>query len=378
MNTPLSTRVAALAPSLIRQMNGRRRPTSIDLSLGQPALAPDAELVETALARTAEGGWGYTPNAGITELREAIAKHHALPGRDAAENVIVTVGSEEAVYLALLSAVDPGDEILFPEPGYPAYRGIAGLIGATPTSYPLERSTQLVARADAIAERLTDRTRVVVLNSPSNPFGCFEDVDELKKIVEVCERAGVTILADEIYRDLVYGDRAFTSISTLTDRCVLVGGLSKSCALTGFRLGYLVADRDFVVQATLAHQLVVTCAPRISQHAAVEVFRTPSRLRAHVGYYQQARDALAEASKALPEDTPMFLGDGAFYGIIDIAARTDDPLALALELLDAEDVVVVPGTAFGPSGAWFWRLSYAAGAETAGEGVRRIARFLGR
>ncbi len=376
MSTPLSSRVAALAPSIIRVMNGRRRPTSIDLSLGQPALPPDDGLVEKALAATAAAGWGYTPNPGIVELREAIAKHYALPGRDRAENVIVTVGSEEAVYLALLSSVDPGDEILFPEPGYPAYRGIAGLIGATPVPYPITKETGLVARADAIEARITDRTKIVVLNSPSNPFGMFEDEDELRRIADVCEARGVTILADEIYRDLVYGDRAFRSVTELSERTILVSGLSKSCALTGFRLGYLVADADFIVKATLAHQLLVTCAPRISQHAAVEVFADPSSLVRHVPYYAAAREAVVEAAKALPSDVSLFVGDGAFYAIIDVSAKTDDAYALAVELLDQEDVVAVPGVAFGAGGEWFWRISYAAGAETASEGVRRIAKFL--
>lgn len=377
MSTPLSKRVAALAPSIIRVMNGRRRPTSIDLSLGQPALPPDPGLVKEALEATEKAGWGYTPNPGIVELREVIAKHHGLPGRDQPQNVIVTVGSEEAVYLALLSSVDPGDEILFPEPGYPAYRGIAGLIGATPVPYPIDRATGLVARADAIEARITERTRIVVLNSPSNPFGTFEDEAELARIAKVCEAHGVTILADEIYRDLVYGDRVFRSITEITDRAILVSGLSKSCALTGFRLGYLVADADFVVQATLAHQLVVTCTARISQHAAVRVFAEPEHLVRHVPYYADARAAVAEAAKALPEDVPLFLGEGAFYAIIDVSRRTDDAYALAVRLLEEEDVVVVPGVAFGPGGEWFWRLSYAAGAETASEGVRRIARFLG-
>lgn len=378
MKTPLSERVAALSPSIIRVMNGRRRPTSIDLSLGQPALPPDDGLVAHALAATAAAGWGYTPNPGIPELREAIAKHHALPGRSRGDNVIVTVGSEEAVYLALLSSVDPGDEILFPEPGYPAYRGIAGLIGGVPVPYPITKDTGLVARAEAIESRITDRTKVIVLNSPSNPFGMFEDADELARIVEVCEVHGVTILADEIYRDLVYGDRPFQSITSMSDRAILVSGLSKSCALTGFRLGYLIADSDFIVKATLAHQLLVTCAPRISQHAAVEVFADPANLVRHVPYYAAAREAVQEAAKALPWDVPLFLGDGAFYAIIDVTSKTRDAYALALELLDEEDVVAVPGIAFGPGGEWFWRISYAAGAETAAEGVRRIGRFLSK
>lgn len=373
MTNPLSNAVASLAPSIIRQMSGRRRPTSVDLSLGQPALPPDEAVIDRALAKTKQTGWGYTPNAGITELRAAIASHYGLEGRGEADNVIVTVGSEEAVYLALLSAVNPGDEVLFPEPGYPAYRGICRLLGATPVPYPLRREDGFAASADAIAPLVTSRSKVIVLNSPSNPFGCFESEAELRKIAALVESNDMVVLADEIYRDLVYDD-SFVSITTMTERSILVSGLSKSCALTGFRLGYLVADAAFVKQATLAHQLVVTCAPRLSQYAALEVFERPELLTAHVPYYAEARAAVVEAGANIP----LFVGKGAFYAIVDVSERAvGDPFGLAVELFEAEDVIVVPGTAFGADANWFWRLSYAAGAETATEGVRRIARFLG-
>lgn len=379
MSAELSARVAALAPSIIREMFGRRRPTSIDLSLGEPAMPAEADLLDRAIATFREGPQGYTENAGLPAVREAIAGYYRFPEKGKGENAIVTVGSEEAVFLAMISTLDPGDEVLIPEPGYPAYRNIALLIGATPVTYPITRETGLVARASAIAERVTTKTRLLVLNGPSNPFGTVDSKDELAKIAAIVEGHGLWVLSDEIYRDLVYGAWPPPSICELTTRSIFVSGLSKSASMTGLRLGYLLASSAQVKKMTLAHQLMVTCASRLAQLAALEVFEAPERrLRAHVPYYEASRAALREVQPSLPSDAPLFLGEGAFYAILDVSAyAAGDPMALALELLEKEDVVAVPGIAFGPSGTWFWRLSYAAGPEACREGLHRIARFLG-
>jgi aminotransferase len=373
----ISRRVQALEPSIIRDMFQRKRPTSLDLSLGEPSLPPEQEIMSRAWQVLQSGPQGYTLNAGLPELRTLIASHHALNGRDGPDNVIVTVGSEEAVFLAMLSLLDPSDEVLVPEPGYPAYRGIARLIGAVPVSYEIRRETGLVATARAIEAQITPRTKALVLNSPSNPFGTIDDPAELAQIAQLAERHGFTVISDEIYRDLYYGAGPPTSIAKLTDHALLVGGLSKSCALTGHRLGYLIGPDALMKKATLAHQLVVTCAPRLSQLAAIEVFRAPDLLRRHVPYYLSSRAAIEAARRQLPAEAALFIGEGAFYAILDVSHWANgDPLALALELLDREDVVAVPGTAFGPSGSWFFRLSYAAGSEAITEGLYRIGRFL--
>jgi aspartate/methionine/tyrosine aminotransferase len=292
--------------------------------------------------------------------------------------VIITVGSEEAVYLSMLSVMDPGDEILVPDPGYPAYRGIARLLGAVPVPFAIERATGLVHRRSALESALTPKTRAVILNGPSNPFGTVDSEAELAEIAHLARERGLVVLSDEIYRDLYYGTPP-PSIAPLLPSSILIAGLSKSCAMTGLRLGYLIADAELVKKATLAHQLLVTCAPRISQLAALEVFAQPTRLRAHIDHYEAARRALLASAHELPAGADLILGGGAFYAILDVSRYVDPraPMDLAIALLDQEDVVAVPGIAFSQEhGAWFWRLSYAAGAEAAGEGLRRIARFL--
>jgi aminotransferase len=358
-------------------MSGRRRPTSVDLSLGEPAIPPDPEIIDRAMTALRSGPQGYTENAGLAALREMIARHHAIPERDLCENVIVTVGSEEAVYLAMSAMLDPGEEVLIPEPGYPAYKNIALLLGAKPVTYPITQGTGLVARAEAIEPLLTERTRGLILNAPSNPFGTIDDAQELSKIARLAETRGFLVLSDEIYRDLLYRTEPPASIARMTGASIFVSGLSKSCSMTGFRLGYLIGSAKLVKHATFAHQMLVTCAPRIAQLAAMEIFKEPRRLSANLPYYEASRAALRSVAHELPTDAPLFLGDGAFYAILDVSKYArGDPLALALELLEKEDVVVVPGVAFGPSGHWFWRLSYAAGAEASREGLHRIGRFL--
>lgn len=373
----LAARVSSLSPSIIREMFARRRETSVDLSLGEPALGPEPELIAVAERALHAGPQGYTMNAGLTELRAAIGAHHGLPGRASADNVIVTVGSEEAVFLTMTTLLDPGDEVLIPEPGYPAYRGIAKVLGATVKTYPVTRETGLIARADAIEAALGPKTKLLILNSPSNPFGMVDDPEELARIARLADARGFWVLSDEIYADLWYGAAPPPTIAPLTDRAILVNGLSKSCAMTGFRLGYLVAPKEMVPKAILAHQLLVTCAPRISQNMALEVFRRPEILRRHVPYYLEARAAIAQVRGELPEGATLTVGEGAFYAILDVSRWAQgDPLALAIDLLDKEDVVAVPGVAFGPSGDWFFRLSYAAGAEAISTGLRRIAKYL--
>jgi aspartate/methionine/tyrosine aminotransferase len=375
----LSKRASSISPSIIRVMSRMRKESSVDLSLGQPKLNPDPEILERAHARfRSTPSQGYTDTGGMMELRERIALHHGFDGRSAGTNVIVTVGSEEAVFLALMASVDAGSEVLMPYPGYPAYPGIARLIGAEAVGYPITRETGLVARAAEIERRITPRTRAIVLNSPSNPFGTIDEEADLRAIAALADRHGLVLISDEIYRDIAYGERP-VSIATMSDRVLFVCGLSKSCAMTGMRIGYLIGPESFVTPASLSHQLMVTCAATWSQLAAIEIFREPDHLRRHLPYYEEARRAVIGASAALPATAKLHVGEGAFYAIVDVEAyAAGDPMKLALELVAEEDVIVVPGNAFGPGGDWFWRLSYASGAEAAAEGVRRIGRFLGR
>ena len=232
----LSQRVSSLAPSIIREMSYRRKPSSVDLSIGEPKLTPADDVLDAAWKTLRSGPQGYTHNAGLAELRELIAQHYAFDGRASLENVIVTVGSEEAVCLAMMSTLNPGDEVLFPSPGYPAYSGLAKLFGATPVPYRISRQTGLVPRAEEIAACLTDKTRVLILNGPSNPFGMVDSKEELEKIAQLVDERELVVISDEIYREIYFDEEPPPSIMTLTERSIFVSGLSKCCAMTGLRL----------------------------------------------------------------------------------------------------------------------------------------------
>ena len=368
----LSSAAANLAPSIIRQMSAKKGPDTIDLTLGQPAWGPEKQLLEKALAVYNDGPQGYTPNAGLPELRELIALHHScLP-----EQVIVTVGSEQAVYLALSSMLERGDQVLIPEPGYPAYPGICRLLGAEPVSYKLSRENQFVPDLQEISALLTDKSKAILVTSPCNPFGSILSQAKCEELKAFARRNDLVVISDEIYRDIYYGTEAFsTPFDSSCDKSILVSGLSKSCAMTGFRLGYLIGPSEFISQATFVHQLMVTCAPRLSQLMAIEVFKEPSYLTRHLSMYTEARKSLLSMSG----QAKLYLGEGAFYAIVDVEEQAmGDSMSLALRLLQEENVAVVPGVAFGSGGDWFWRLSYALGVSTATEGMKRIIQFLAR
>ncbi|MCB9647247.1 MAG: pyridoxal phosphate-dependent aminotransferase [Deltaproteobacteria bacterium] len=376
MTAFVSDRAAALSPSIIRDMGKHRGPKTLDLTLGQPSLPPEREVVAAAEARLEAEGHGYTENAGLLAVRAAVAAYHGLPGRSAAENAVLTVGSEQGLYLAFSTVLNPGDEVLIPDPGFPAYRGIVAMVGGVPVPYPVTAETGLVPRAEVLAPLITPRTKAVLLNDPSNPFGAIIPPDELDRLAELVDARGLIAISDEIYRELRYDGQRHESICTRTERSLLVGGLSKSCALTGHRLGYVLGGAEVMRRATLVNQLMVTCAPRLAQYMALEIFQRPERMQAHLPFYAAARARLEAVAAELPPQASLHLGGGAFYAVLDISAF-GPAMALALELVAEADVLVVPGVAFGESGGWFWRMSYAAGAEIAGEGLARVAAFLG-
>ncbi len=360
--------LASLKPSLIRQIHALKRPGSLDVSLGEPTLQVDPELWRRGLERHAREPQGYTPNLGLLELRERIAAHHALPGRDTAASVIVTVGSEEALFLAFYTLLDPGDEVVIMDPAYPAYAGLATMCGATAVRVPLAPPHYSLVAADVIA-RITPRTRLIVLGSPSNPLGRVDTERELAKLADV----EPMVLSDEIYGEIYFAPERPPSIARLTQESIVVSGLSKSCAMTGHRLGYLIASPEVVSAMWPVHQLTVTAAGTLAQQLAIEAFAEPRFLGAHRDVYrerwQRAREALD--MYAIPYIEP----EGAFYVMCPVVPAGDDAFDFCKRFLAAQDVVSVPGTAFGEGGARFVRLSFAGEPPTFAEACKRLAAF---
>jgi len=278
------------------------------------------------------------------------------------------------VFVAVMSLAGPGDEVLVPDPGYPAYPVLARLAGAVAVPYPLRPERAFRLDADDVAARLTARTRLVILCSPSNPTGAIDEDFELSRLAATLARAGVPFLSDEIYASFAY-DGAAASISRhAPDGGLIVSGLSKDVAMTGWRLGWVVGPEEIVARLVACHQYVVTCASSISQAAALSALGPEGDVeRARILEIFRARRAvMLEALRAIGRDVSP--PDGAFYFFVDVRDRGGS-MAIAERLL-AQRVITIPGEAFGPGGAGFLRLSYAAREEDIRTGVEALGRVL--
>jgi len=365
-----------IAPSIIRAINARKRPGDIDLGLGEPTLRPDPRPFDAATAWVREHGLPYTANAGLSELRARIATYVGMPSRSAAENAVVTIGSEGALYLALKAVVDPArDEVLIVEPCYLAYPKLCALEGIRHRMVAMDPADGFRPSAARVLDALRRETRMIVLNSPNNPTGRVWPEAELRALAAgLADRPGepVRVLSDEVYRELHFGDAPPVSIGALWPHALVAGSLSKSNALTGLRLGWLVGDAKAVAAATKVHQLVNTAASTFSQVVAMEVFADPANLSAHRPHYA-ARRALVEAAMRAHglSFAPI---EGAFYCMVRLPdALAGDSLAAAEALLERHRVLVTPGVAFGASGEGWLRLSWVAEPDALRAGIARIA-----
>lgn len=374
----MNPRIAEIAPSLIRSINARKRPGDIDLGLGEPTLRPDLDAFEAALEWTRRYGSPYSPNAGFPELRAAIADYVAADdwaaGRPFADNVCVTVGSEEALYLAIKTTIDPArDEVLIVEPCYLAYAKICVLEGIPHRMVPLGPDDGFRPRADRVLDALGPNTRLVVLNTPSNPTGRVWPDDELHALAAglADRRPDVYLLSDEVYRELYYTPNPPPSAARHHPKTIVAGSLSKSNAVTGLRLGWLLGPAELITEATKVHQFVNTAASTFAQRVALELFTDPARLRAHRPLYAASRERLLAAAgrhglEVLPPE-------GAFYAFLRLPTGAPDSLAAAERVLDECRVVTVPGRAFGDSGEGWLRLSWVAAANDVEESLSRIS-----
>jgi aspartate/methionine/tyrosine aminotransferase len=371
----MNPRVLDIGASLIREIASRKRATSIDLGLGEPSLRPRAEHLEHALRHVTEHGLKYTPNAGDAGLRDAIARYYRYPAMDHGRNVCVTVGSQEAMYVTLKSLLDPSrDELLVVEPAFPSYAKMAKLEGTAVRSVAMSRDDDFAFDPERIAAAIGEKTRAIVLCSPCNPTARVIDAAGAEGLVRALERRGgepVWIVHDEIYREQTFvpSPGYFAQIYPHT---IVTNSLSKSNALTGLRLGWILGPADFVTQATKVHAWVTSCADTFAQHVALHVFHTPDALQEHATWYREQR---IELLAALRESGLRFIKpEGSFYVCVELPAGMSSHRA-AEELIERHDVVAIPGIAFGTSMEGWLRLSWVASAEQVRAGIGRIADY---
>jgi aspartate aminotransferase len=360
--TRYARRVTGIAPSGIRKWFAGAGPGSINLTLGQPDFDTPEHIKAAACRALAEGRTGYTPNTGIPELLDAIvAKTRRENGLEyAPDEVMVTAGASEALLLLMQTLVDDGDRVLVPDPGFVSYATLASLAGGRPVGLPLDDRLRVDVEA---AKAAMDGAKVLVLNSPANPTGAVEPEASVRALVEYAADAGVTVLSDEVYEHFVYGVNAVPA-ARFGENVVTVNAVSKTYAMTGWRLGWFAGTEELVEQANKIHQSGQACASSIAQYAAVAALEGPQdcveEMRAEYG---ARRDLLCGGLEALGLEFPR--PEGAFYAFPPM----DDDL---VRRIIAAGVIIVPGESFGPRGAGYARILYAASRETLAAALERI------
>src|ERR1051325_4541292 len=361
-----------LEKSVIRQISDRARPGSISLGLVEPDL-PTPEVIRRAAVRIIENEQsGYTLQAGLPALRELVAKDYPELGLSS-EEVIITAGSQEGLYLALMTLVEPADEVAMPDPGFVANPTIVQMAGGRPVYYRLPADKDFGFDLEQFERSLSAKTKVVICTSPSNPTGRAFSADELNEMARVLKEKSprAFVISDEIYRDLYYTPQRPASISEFYPRTLVISGLSKSMSMTGWRLGWICGDRDVIKAALVLHGYVTTCASSISQKAAL------------ASWSDEGAAARAGARKIFASRREHFLGlftkeleiraippDGAFYTMLDVR-RYGSSMQIAEQFL-ADGVVTIPGSAFGSESEGFLRVSFCADLPVLAEGVARM------
>lgn len=384
MRNPLADKVTGIKPSGIRKFFDivSERKDAISLGVGEPDFDTPWHIRDEGIYSLEKGKTFYTSNAGLKELREEICRYlQRKQGLvyDPLKEVVVTVGGSEAIDIGLRAMVNPGDEVLIPQPSYVSYEPCAVLAGAVPVIINLKAENEFRLTARELEEAVTDRTKILILPFPNNPTGAIMERRDLEAIAEVAVKRDLFVLSDEIYAELSYKEKhvSIAQMPGMKERTILINGFSKAYAMTGWRLGYACGPANILEQMTKIHQFAIMCAPTTSQYAAVEALRNGDEDVVEMcRAYNQRRRFLLNAFREM--NLPCFEPFGAFYVfpcIKEFGMSSDD---FATRFLDEENVAVVPGTAFGECGEGFLRISYAYSVEKLKIAMGRLERFVGK
>ena len=363
-------RLQGIEKSVIRQLFDRARPGSINLGLGEPDL-PTPDVIRRAAVKVINDEQnGYTSHAGLPALRERVAADYSKI-RATPDKVIITAGSQEALYLALMTLVDEGDEVLLPDPGFVAYPTIVRMAGGVPKFYRLPAAREFEFDADEFRRGLSPRTKVVVCISPSNPTGRTFSRSDLVSIADALRDHGAFLISDEIYRELYYTEERPESASSFFERTLIIGGLSKSMSMTGWRLGWLCGDEAVIRSALVLHGYVTTCASAVSQKAGLAAWSDEAE-KARAGFRETFRSRRDHLLALIGSELRVraVVPDGAFYTMVDTSAYGQS-MKVAERLLES-GVITVAGSAFGSESEGFLRVSFCVDIDALTEGVKRM------
>jgi len=383
MKKILSEKTTAIKPSGIRKffdivntMDG-----AISLGVGEPDFETPWFIREEGIYSLEKGRTFYTSNSGLRELKVEVTRYlerrFGVP-YDPDHEITITVGGSEGIDLAFRAMLNPGDEVIIPQPSYVSYEPCAILADGVPVILELKEKDKFKLTPDALREKITPKTKLLVLPFPNNPTGSIMTGEELKKIAEIVVEKDIYVLSDEIYTELTYNGKAPASIAQfpgMRDRTILINGFSKAYAMTGWRLGYACGPKDILEQMIKVHQFAIMCAPTTSQYAAVAAMRDGDAAVAKMrdSYNQRRRYVLSRLQEM---NIPCFEPEGAFYVFPNISRFGMTSEDFATRLLEKEKVAVVPGTAFGDSGEGFIRISYAYSLKQLKEALGRIENFV--
>lgn len=385
MRNPLSDVVVDIQPSGIRKFFDivSEMKDAISLGVGEPDFDTPWHIREEGIYSLEKGRTFYTSNAGLKELKIEICnylKRKLDLDYDYNKDVIVTVGGSEAIDLAIRAMINPGDEVLIPQPSYVSYVPCVTLAYGKPVIIELKEENQFRLTKDELLDKITDKTKILILPFPNNPTGAIMEKRDLEEIAKVCIEKDIFVVSDEIYSELTYNGEKHISIACIPgmkERTIVINGFSKAYAMTGWRLGYAVGPAEILKQMIKIHQFAIMCAPTNSQYAAVEALRNGDRdIDKMRESYNQRRRFLLNAFKEMGLDC--FEPFGAFYMFPSIKRFGMTSDEFANRLLQEEKVAVVPGTAFGDCGEGFLRISYAYSLEDLKEALGRLKDFISR
>ena len=382
MRNPVGKKVEEIKPSGIRKFFDIVLETegAISLGVGEPDFDTPWHIRDEGIYSLEKGRTFYTSNSGLKELRTEVSNYIKRTQNityDPIKEIFITVGGSEAIDLALRAMVDPGDEVLIPQPSYVSYEPCAILADAKPVIIELKEENQFRLTAQEVLEKVTDKTKILVLPFPNNPTGAIMEKSDLEEIAKVVIEKDLYVISDEIYSELTYSGKhiSIASLPGMKERTILINGFSKAYAMTGWRLGYACGPEAIMSQMVKIHQFAIMCAPTASQYAAVEALKNGDDDVAMMReeYNRRRRYLLNEFERI---GLPCFEPFGAFYVfpcIKKFGMTSDD---FCTRLLKEEKLAVVPGTAFGDSGEGYIRVSYAYSLENLKEAMERLERFL--
>jgi aminotransferase len=376
--------VASLKPSGIRRFFDivATMDDVISLGIGEPDFTTPDHILKAGIQALKDGETHYTSNAGIYELRQAVAEHLQKlyqVSYDPADEIVITVGVSEALYLAMNAILEPGDEVIIPSPCFVAYQAEVELAGGVPVELPSRVEENFQLRPEMLEKAITPKTKAIFIGYPNNPTGAVASRQVLLEVARIATEHDLVVISDEIYDRLVYGVEhvCFASLPGMKERTITLGGFSKNYAMTGWRVGYACAPADILVGLNRIHQYTIMSAPTMAQIAALEALKNgEEHVESMRAEYNRRRQLIVGGLNQL--GLPTFEPKGAFYAFPSILHSGMDDETFSMRLLDEENVAVVPGSAFGAGGEGFVRCSYATAYEKIEEALERMAHFVQR